>query len=79
MLGEESDDRVVAANTVSELQDVVALVLEDEVVDVLAERAKTLDQVVRLALDHPRVVLTLDDEQRCSDVLRWWSSESARR
>ena len=68
MLREEPDDRVVTANAVSELQHVVALVLEDEVVDVPSEPAQLLDDVARLALDHPRVVLALDDEQRARDV-----------
>ena len=46
----------------------MALVLEDEVVDVPSEPAQLLDDVARLALDHPWVVLALDDEQRAGDV-----------
>ena len=68
MLREEPDDGVVTANAVPELQHVVTLVLEDEVVDVPSEPAQLLDDVARLALDHPRVVLALDDEQRAGDV-----------
>ena len=68
MLREEADDRVVAANAVRELQHVVALVLEDEVVDVSPEPAQLLDDVARLTLDDTRVVLALDDEQRARDV-----------
>ena len=68
MLREERGDRLVAADAVRELQHVVALVLEDEVVDLATEPAQLLDDVTRLALDHTRVVLALDDEQRARDV-----------
>lgn len=63
MLGEESDDGVVAANAIRELQDVVSLVLEHEVVDVATEPSKLLDEVVRLPLDDARVVRGLVDVQ----------------
>src|ERR687897_1916903 len=68
VLGEESDDGVVAPHAVRELQDVVAFVLEHEVVDVATELAQLLDDVTRFPLDHTRVVLALDDEERARDV-----------
>ena len=46
----------------------MALVLEDEVVDVPSEPSQLLDDVARLALDDAWVVLALDDEQRAGDV-----------
>ena len=45
------------------------LVLEHEVVDVLAAGAQALDEIRRLLLDDARVVLALDHEQRAGDVL----------
>ena len=69
MLREEGDDRVVATNSIPELQHIVTFVLEDEVVDVAPERAEPLDDVARLALDDARVVLALNDEQRARDAL----------
>ena len=69
MLREEGDDRVVATNSIPELQHVVPLVLEHEVVDVAPEPAEPLDDVARLALDDARIVLALDDEERARDAL----------
>src|SRR3989442_11679912 len=46
VLGEELHDRVVAADAVLELQDVVPLVLEDEIVDLAAEPSQALDEIV---------------------------------
>jgi len=43
---EELHDRLVAPDLVRQLEHVVALVLEDEVVDVLALAAQRLDEVV---------------------------------
>src|SRR6185295_234228 len=68
MLREEADDRVIAANAIPELQDIVALVVEDEVVDFATETAKLLDDVPRLALDDTRIVLALDHEKWAGDV-----------
>ena len=45
MLGEEVADRVVAAHAVRQLEHVVALVVEDEVIDVLAPAAQLVDEV----------------------------------
>src|SRR4051812_40101376 len=68
-LRKELRDRVVAAHAVRELEDVVTLVVEDEVLDVVAASAQLVDEVVRLALDDARVVAALDHEQRRLDLV----------
>ncbi len=45
VLGEESDDPLVAPNAIRQLQHVVPLVLEDEVVDRAPASAKLLDEI----------------------------------
>ncbi len=44
-------------------------VVEHQIIHLLAGGAQALDHVARLGLDHARVVLALDDEQRAADLI----------
>ncbi len=61
VLLEERRDFVVTADAILELEDVVPLILKHEIVDLLANPPKMLDEVAGLLLDDTRVVFSLND------------------